>query len=68
MSERTEIKTQMNFNGLGVLIVDDEADMRELVAKLLEDLGATVTVASSAAEALTALQQQTPDLRQLLIW
>ncbi|MUG91569.1 response regulator [Scytonema sp. UIC 10036] len=53
---------------MGVLIVDDEADMRELVAKLLEDLGATVTVASSAAEALTALQQQTPDLRQLLIW
>lgn len=56
------IKTQVNFNGLHVLIVDDEADMRELAVELLEDLGATVTVASSAAEALKALQQQTPDI------
>jgi PAS domain S-box-containing protein len=61
-TKEERIKTQGNFNDLHILVVDDEADLRELVAELLEDLGARVTVASSATEALTALQQQTPDL------
>ncbi|KAF3890922.1 response regulator [Tolypothrix bouteillei VB521301] len=61
-AKEEQIKTQMNFNGLRVLIVDDEVDLRELIAELLEDLGATVTVASSAPEALRVFEQQTPDL------
>lgn len=42
--------------GLRVLVVDDEADAREVVARLLEGCGATVVTASSAAGALQALR------------
>ncbi len=52
----------MNFSGLRVLVVDDQASIGELIAYILEDLGAVVTVATSAVEALAALQQQLPDL------
>lgn len=46
----------------GVLIVDDEADARELVAGYLTDAGAEVRTAASAQEALEALENFTPDL------
>ena len=45
-----------------ILIVDDEADTRELIAFALEQNGATVTVVESAIEALSALQQSLPDV------
>jgi signal transduction histidine kinase/ActR/RegA family two-component response regulator len=48
--------------GLNLLIVDDEADARDLVAHLLRDSGAAVTIASSGAEALASLQASRPDL------
>jgi signal transduction histidine kinase len=38
--------------GMRVLIVDDEEDARELLSAILEQRGAQVTVAASAAEAL----------------
>jgi CheY-like chemotaxis protein len=50
--------------GVWVLVVDDEADARELVATLLEQCGARVTSVSSAAEAmevLTADDERRPD-------
>ncbi len=47
---------------LRILIVDDEADTRELIAFALEQNGATVTVVGSAIEALSALQQSLPDV------
>ncbi|MBD6621050.1 response regulator [Komarekiella sp. 'clone 1'] len=53
---------QVNFRGLRVLVVDDQASIGELIAYILGDLGAVVTVATSAFEALAALQQQLPDL------
>lgn len=48
--------------GLHVLVVDDEADARALVRRLLEDRNATVATASSCAEALAYVQQKRPDL------
>lgn len=48
--------------GLKVLIVDDEADTREFLATALEQFGANVTVAASAAEAFTLFQQNPPDV------
>lgn len=45
-----------------VLVVDDEADARELVAAILSTSGATVTVAISTAEALAMFDQVQPDV------
>jgi len=45
-----------------ILIVDDETDMRELLVAILESYGATVRVATSALEALSALEQFKPDV------
>lgn len=45
-----------------ILVVDDEADARELVARILRDRGAVPALASSAEEALAALHRQPPDL------
>ena len=41
--------------GVHVLVVDDEEDARELLAMVLQEAGAVVTVASSVAEALAVL-------------
>jgi PAS domain S-box-containing protein len=48
--------------GVHVLVVDDDADMRELAAFTLMQFGAQVTTAASAAQALTLLNQSIPDL------
>ncbi|PPS43934.1 PAS domain-containing protein [Chroococcidiopsis sp. TS-821] len=44
--------------GICALIVDDEADMRELLVVTLEQYGAQVTAAASASEVLEKLPQQ----------
>lgn len=46
--------------GVDVLLVDDEADVRAITARLLRDAGARVTVAASAAEGLWLLKQTRP--------
>jgi PAS domain S-box-containing protein len=45
-----------------ILIVDDDGDVRDLLALLLESRGATVRTVSSASEALDAISQRRPDL------
>ncbi len=51
-----------------VLVVDDEADIRELIQEILSDEGYTVTVAASAAEARAANDERKFDLVLLDIW
>ncbi|MEX0268161.1 PAS domain-containing protein [Leptolyngbyaceae cyanobacterium UHCC 1019] len=46
--------------GLQILVVDDEADSREFVVFVLEQAGATIHIATSAGEALTALADCNP--------
>jgi PAS domain S-box-containing protein len=48
--------------GVRVLAVDDELDARALVRRLLEDCGAAVATASSAAEAIEQLPAFRPDV------
>jgi CheY-like chemotaxis protein/anti-sigma regulatory factor (Ser/Thr protein kinase) len=48
--------------GVSVLIVDDDPDAREMLTLVLEDRGADVVSAPSAAEGLTALQTRVPDV------
>jgi PAS domain S-box-containing protein len=50
------------LSGLEILVVDDDADMREFLPFMLEQYGATVTVVASGIEALTALSQSQPNL------
>jgi CheY-like chemotaxis protein len=47
--------------GLHVLVVDDDAEARELIRTVLEYGGALVTVVATARDALRTLQRLTPD-------
>ena len=51
-----------NLNGLRILVVDDEADTRELLKQGLEYCGAEVKIVGSAAEALNAVIATVPDI------
>jgi PAS domain S-box-containing protein len=50
------------LDGVRALIVDDEADALELIQRVLQNQGALVTTARSAAEALRVLESSTPDI------
>jgi len=61
--ERRETRfPPVRLDGLRVLVVDDEADARRMLVRLLEEVGATVTAAGSAAEALDALKKSRPEV------
>jgi two-component system nitrogen regulation response regulator NtrX len=51
-----------------ILVVDDEADIRELIAEILEDEGFTVRTANNSDAALKTLAQRVPSLMILDIW
>jgi PAS domain S-box-containing protein len=51
------------LDGVKVLIVDDEADAREMLALLLRQSGAEVMTAASAAEALAVFTQDTAECK-----
>ena len=53
---------------LDILIVDDEADIRELVAGVLGDEGFETRTAAHAEGALTALAERRPSLVILDVW
>ena len=51
-----------------VLVVDDEADIRELVAGILTDEGYDVRTANDSESALAAVRARKPALLILDIW
>jgi len=53
---------------LEVLVVDDEADIRDLVAGVLEDEGYTVRTAADSTSALEAIEDRRPSLVLLDVW
>lgn len=53
---------------LDILIVDDEADIRDLVAGVLDDEGFETRVAANAQGALAALAERRPSLVILDVW
>ncbi|HEX4949976.1 MAG TPA: ATP-binding protein [Blastocatellia bacterium] len=59
-------ETHAMLSGVWALVVDDEADARDLVATLLKQSGARVSTAASAAEAFALLREgvagQRPDV------
>jgi CheY-like chemotaxis protein len=53
----------VTLKGIHILIVDDNADGREMLRTALRDYGATVRVAASSAEALVILEEKpAPDV------
>ena len=50
------------LEGVQVLVVDDDPDVRDLVASILEDRGAKVAVVASAVEALGVLERRPFDV------
>ena len=50
------------LSGLKILFLDDEPDARSLVKRLLDECGAEVVTAGSAAEALDLIAECQPDL------
>jgi signal transduction histidine kinase/CheY-like chemotaxis protein len=53
---------KQRLRGVRVLVVDDEADARDLVSRILRQDGAEVRAAKSAAEALGAIDELHPDV------
>lgn len=51
-----------DLQGLRVLLVDDEQDALNLLWRVLEDVGATALVATSAAEGLAVLENERVDV------
>ena len=51
-----------SLENLKVLVVDDEADTRELIREVLKECGAEVILSRSAAEAFAALEEHKPDI------
>ena len=62
----------MSKNGMliapEILVVDDEEDIRDLIAGILRDEGYETRVAGDSEAALTALRQRRPQLLVLDIW
>ena len=50
------------LEGVRVLVVEDDADHREMLLTTFEQCGAKVSAAISAAEAIDALQRETLDV------
>ncbi|MDQ3245932.1 MAG: sigma-54 dependent transcriptional regulator [Pseudomonadota bacterium] len=53
---------------LDVLVVDDEADIRELVSGVLEDEGYAVRTAGDSSAALEAIEERRPSMVLLDVW
>jgi len=63
MNESREVlRLRAFFEGLNVLVVDDDVACRDVFTSLLAELGAAVLVAADGIEALALLREHDPDL------
>jgi CheY-like chemotaxis protein/anti-sigma regulatory factor (Ser/Thr protein kinase) len=56
------LESNLSLSGIRVLVVDDDADAREMLKLALEQYRAVVRIAGSAQEALAALAIELPDV------
>lgn len=52
----------VQLRGVHILIVEDDADAREIIVRSVTEVGASVTAVGSAAEALTLLREHQTDV------
>jgi len=57
-----EPDTELQLNGMLILVVDDEEDTRQLLVQSLTFYGATVITANSAEQAFSEVQAKNPDI------
>lgn len=64
LAPESQITSELStaLRGIRLLLVDDDADARDLLVTILTQCGAETRAVASAAEALEALQQWQPDL------
>ena len=62
MDQETATVPADRLDGVRALVVDDDADARDLFASILTQAGALVETASSTAEAMRVLGQQPVDV------
>jgi len=62
VAEEEVLRREVSLPGLLVLVVDDEADVREFLSAVLLNAQAEVRTAASVKEALTAIAQWQPHL------
>jgi CheY-like chemotaxis protein len=62
MSDTVESLERSELRGARVLVVDDDADSRLMLATVLEQSGAVVATAESAAEAMSAFERDPPQV------
>lgn len=62
IAEAAAFEQYASLNNVQVLVVDDEADTRDLLTTVLEQAGANVKTAASVNEALQVLQQSPPHI------
>jgi len=59
--QSNQLVDKESLGGVRVLVVDDDLDTLEMVRVILENRGAEVDIASSARDALEALEHSVPD-------
>ena len=57
---RTAVGTAKRLHGAEILVLDDDADMRDLIAMILEDAGAEVVSVGSVSAAMSELERRRP--------
>jgi PAS domain S-box-containing protein len=60
--EAPRAPAEPSLEGVRVLVVDDDADVRGMMETVLSERGARVTAAASAGEALDSVTRETPDV------
>jgi len=61
-ASKAERRDERALDGIRVLIVNDDTDLREVLRLVLQGQGAVVALAASTAEALAALERSMPDV------
>lgn len=62
VAQERDSSRQKRLYGVRVLIVDNDVEAREVLKQILDDVGAVVTTAGSAAEAFARIRADRPDV------